>query len=330
MDSSRPNGINSNISPPKADFNGSGRNMAARANILIHEMDEYFEAAELTNKVKMKYIFSRALSGVAKKWYDQHIRLDEEYGEKEYEQIKKTFLEHFARDNAFQKESSKDKFFKLTQTREVQSFADALSTIAMEIPSYSTNNELLIDKFISGLNPKVRHHMHAVPDGSHFEKYLDAAREAEKFLKSDPAYLAELSAMQGNNKRRRGNYGNNNQYHNQGTSRNGYPNNDNSGRYNNNYQANQRGYFGRGSYRGPGYGRRGYGGSRRGQNYRGNYHQNGQRNFSYYGSPPPQTGTNQQGYAQGHLQRIEAQDAPIDNSEDVDMEQENNLNAESQ
>jgi len=35
-------------------------------------------------------------------------------------------------------------------------------------------------------------------------------------------------------------------------------------------------------------------------------------------------------YAQGHLQRIEAQDAPIDNSEDVDMEQENNLNAESQ
>ena len=35
-------------------------------------------------------------------------------------------------------------------------------------------------------------------------------------------------------------------------------------------------------------------------------------------------------YAQGHLQRIEAQDALIDNSEDVDMEQENNLNAESQ
>ena len=35
-------------------------------------------------------------------------------------------------------------------------------------------------------------------------------------------------------------------------------------------------------------------------------------------------------YAQGHLQRIEAQDAPIDNSEDVDIEQENTLNAESQ
>lgn len=139
---------------------------------MIHEMDEYFEAAELTNKVKMKYIFSRALSGVAKKWYDQHIRLDEEYGEKEYEQIKKTFLEHFAPDNAFQKESSKDKFFKLTQTREVQSFADALLTIAMEIPSYSTNNELLIDKFMGGLNPNVRHHTYTQFQMGHISKNI--------------------------------------------------------------------------------------------------------------------------------------------------------------
>ena len=107
-----------------------------------------------------------------KKWYDQHIRLDEEYGEKEYEQIKKIFLEHFAPDNAFQKESSKDKFFKLTQTREVQSFADALSTIAMEIPSYSTNNELLIDKFMGGLNPNVRHHTYTQFQMGHISKNI--------------------------------------------------------------------------------------------------------------------------------------------------------------
>ena len=323
MESTRPNGLNSSLSPPKADFNGTGKNIPARANILIHEMDEYFEAAEVTNKVKMKYIFSRALSGVAKKWYDQHIRLNKDYGDREYEEIKKAFLEHYAPDNAFQKESSKDKFFKIMQTHGVTAYADALVAITVEIPSYATNSELVIDKFISGLNPKVRHHMHAVPKDSPFE--------AEKFLKSDPTYMAELSIMR-SNKRRKFGYGNGNGFRNNGYQQ-GYNNrNFNNKGYNHrtfnssndaDYAGSRNGY-GRGFRRGRGHDRRGHDGSRKGQGYSNKYHQNNQRNY-------PSFGTNQQQYSQGNLQSMEIQESTANDSEDVDMEQmNNNLNAESQ
>ena len=46
MESTRPNGLNSSLSPPKADFNGTGKNIPARANISTHETDEHFEAVE--------------------------------------------------------------------------------------------------------------------------------------------------------------------------------------------------------------------------------------------------------------------------------------------
>ena len=165
--------------------------------------------------------------------------------------------------------------------------------------------------------------MHAVPKDSPFE--------AEKFLKSDPTYMAELSIMR-SNKRRKFGYGNGNGFRNNGYQQ-GYNNrNFNNKGYNHrtfnssndaDYAGSRNGY-GRGFRRGRGHDRRGHDGSRKEQGYSNKYHQNNQRNY-------PSFGTNQQQYSQGNLQSMEIQESTANDSEDVDMEQmNNNLNAESQ